>query len=76
MPVWVRDHTHRLVSLEPNLHDCFKSDIEDTKMDEIINQQSLQDRCYPVRTTQPSCIRILAPNVNNFELNDQVTTVI
>ena len=38
-------------------------------MDEIINQQFLQDRCYPIRIAQPSCIRMPASNGNNFELN-------
>ena len=37
--------------------------------EENANQsQALQDRCYPARSAQPSCIRLPATNENNFKL--------
>ena len=37
----------------------------------MANHVSLQDKFYPIRTSLPSCIRLLEANGNNFELKPQ-----
>lgn len=60
MPVWVRNSKKRLIRIEPKNFEM---------ADEIENPPlALESRCYPMRTTQPSCIRLPPVNGNNFEL--------
>ena len=60
MLIWVRDSIHRLIRVEPK---------EFKMADEVHNPPlTLEAKCYPVRTAQPSCIRLPNANDNTFEL--------
>ena len=60
MYIWVRDSKSRLGKVKSTML---------VMAEENANQsQALQDRCYPARSAQPSCIRLPAAHENNFEL--------
>ena len=75
MPYWVRDNYNRLIhdqlpnltfDSDSNLNFGTMSDTNDTNA-EVEQPLTLRDRCYPSRTSQPSCI--IQPEVQgSFEL--------
>lgn len=64
---WIRDHTSRLVR-PINCSSSSESESIEVLDPVVIMAISLQDRCYPVRSTQPSCITLPPVNGNNFEI--------
>src|ERR1700734_1102009 len=65
MSSWVRDSTGRLTSL----------DIQTEEMTEPV-PTVLMDRCYPPRSSHPSCIQLPATTSNNYELKPQYITML
>jgi hypothetical protein len=61
MSVWARDETGRLVRIN----------FDKLKMTDQVPTPVLMDRCYPPRSSNPSCIKLPEASGNNFELKPQ-----
>ena len=64
---WTRDNTSRLIRTEI-MTDHTPPDIEDPNNIINNNQHVLQDRCYPIRSVLPTCIRLPDAAGNNYEI--------
>lgn len=66
MPVWVRDPSNRLVRVEPEIMSGNQAP-ENPAQPEL----SLRDRCYPTRSSLPTCFRLPAVLGTNYEIKPQ-----
>ena len=71
MPVWSHDCINRLVRVGSN-----DSTITDTPLVPQTPTPVLMDRCYPQRTSHPSCIKLPEATGNNYELKPQFISML
>ena len=66
---WIRDNTSRLTRVEMDNQNNQNAQVQNNQNALVQNNPiMLQDRCYPIRSSLPTCIRLPVVNGNNFEI--------